>query len=209
MSNVINFQKPDNENKKNNIFFIKTIAVTILLLVLMKVFGISEGKPYLYQKHDVSIFRNPIEISKDYVVYGMDGESRNLSEMLDGKITILAFWATWCGYCSKELPSVGDLAPKFAERGINIIPIAVGDDTPQKILKFFERGHIKNLEPVIASSHSLYKEIGVNGYPTFIVVDENGMAFAKMRPQWEESDLSELFDKFQARGKTVETKSIN
>lgn len=193
MGNVVNFQKP-NGNKKDNLFAIKTIVVTLLLLFFMKVFGLTDGRPLIYQKHQVSKI-SQLEVPKDYMVIGMDGKSQKISDLFGENLTILAFWATWCGYCADEFPHLGDVAPELEKKGINIIPIARGDETPEKIQQFFERLNIKNIEPVIASSHSLYKALGVSSYPSFVVLDENGIAIAKIRPQWQDADLQEMFGK--------------
>lgn len=33
---------------------------------------------------------------------------------LQGKVTFISFWATWCGPCQRELPHVGAIADRFA-----------------------------------------------------------------------------------------------
>jgi thiol-disulfide isomerase/thioredoxin len=193
---LLNFPKPANQYKKcGTPQFFRIGVILLILLMLVKMLGLDDFRPEIFRKHDVAHFSNPIKLPDDYMVADLSGNSVALNDLLGEDVTILAFWATWCGYCASEFPEMDGLANYLANHGVKILPIARGDDTPEKINRFFERGNIKNMETVIASTPSLYKHLGVMGYPTFIAVDKNGMAFAKLRPKWEANDIFELFEK--------------
>ncbi|MBI5756068.1 MAG: TlpA family protein disulfide reductase [Nitrospirae bacterium] len=46
-----------------------------------------------------------------------------------GKVVMLNFWATWCGPCRVEMPSMEKLYRQFREKGFVILAVASGDDT--------------------------------------------------------------------------------
>ena len=46
---------------------------------------------------------------------------------LGGKGTLVNAWASWCGPCRRELPTLQKLAPKFAEKGVSIVLVSLDE----------------------------------------------------------------------------------
>jgi thiol-disulfide isomerase/thioredoxin len=57
----------------------------------------------------------------------VDGREIDLSDM-KGQVILLDFWATWCGPCIQELPSVKEAYAKLHPEGFEIIGISFDDD---------------------------------------------------------------------------------
>ena len=59
-----------------------------------------------------------IEQKVDYSwsVQSLAGEKKRVSEYFGDKIVFLNFWATWCGPCVSEMPSIQKLYDKFGEK---------------------------------------------------------------------------------------------
>jgi thiol-disulfide isomerase/thioredoxin len=59
-------------------------------------------------------------------------------EDLYGQVTLLTFWASWCGPCQVELPTLKKLHERFQDQGLNIVAINVDEpDISKDFLQFF------------------------------------------------------------------------
>src|SRR5215831_4424506 len=45
-----------------------------------------------------------------------------------GKLLLLNFWATWCGTCIEEIPSLNQMARQLAPQGLVVLGVSVDKD---------------------------------------------------------------------------------
>jgi peroxiredoxin len=64
----------------------------------------------------------------------LDGRSHQLSDYR-GKVILVNFWATWCGPCRDEMPSIQELKDKLA--GKPFVVLAVNLDEPESRIRKF------------------------------------------------------------------------
>jgi peroxiredoxin len=99
---------------------------------------------------------------------------------LKGKYVLLDFWASWCGPCRQENPSVVKAFHKYHDKGFDILGVSLDDtktDWIQAIKKDgLEWTQVSDLKGWQASAASLY---GVKGIPMNYLLDKNGIIVAK------------------------------
>ena len=98
----------------------------------------------------------------------------------EGNLILLNFWASWCAPCKEEMPSLDLLKKNDKLDNLKIFPINVGKDNLEKSLKFFEDLKIKNLNVYFDSPNTLAKKLGLRGIPTTILINKNGLEFARI-----------------------------
>ena len=113
---------------------------------------------------------NPIEIEG----LTMDGKEFDWEKFSKGKVVLVDFWATWCGWCIREIPAMKKLYQAYHDRGFEIVGLC-GDETRQALDQFLEKTEIpwtvlygkKGPSPTI-------EHYGISAFPTVLLVDKNG-----------------------------------
>ncbi len=62
------------------------------------------------------------------VLTGLMGKAPTSTDALLGTPLIINFWATWCGPCRDEMPSLERLSRRIAAHGVRVIGVTVDDD---------------------------------------------------------------------------------
>ncbi len=102
----------------------------------------------------------------------------SLKESL-GKVTIVDFWASWCGPCRAENPNVVALYNELHSKGLNIIGVSLDKDAAKwkeaiakDKLAWTQVSNLKYWDDPIA------KHYKVDGIPATFVLDANGKVVA-------------------------------
>ena len=74
-------------------------------------------------------------VAPPLVLNALDGQSIATRDLL-GQVVILAFWATWCGPCREELPTLSAYAARHAQQGLRVLGFSL--DGPENLQKVRE-----------------------------------------------------------------------
>lgn len=109
---------------------------------------------------------------KDFTVPG-DSVTRKLSDYVgqDGKLTLVDFWASWCGPCRREIPVIRSLYERHHD-DLNVVGVAVWDE-PDATLRAIDELQIP--WPCIIDAQRIPTDIyGISGIPCILVIDADG-----------------------------------
>jgi thiol-disulfide isomerase/thioredoxin len=93
-----------------------------------------------------------------------------------GKPIVLNFWATWCGPCRAEIPSLVELNTQYGQEGKDVVILGISVDDPIEKLKPYA-SQMKMNYPVLvgAGREDVQDAFGpLWGIPVTVFIDRNG-----------------------------------
>ena len=125
---------------------------------------------------------------------GDGSQSADLSR-LRGKVVVLNFWATWCGPCIEELPSLMELQRRMPD--VAVVAISTDEDTAA--YKRFLAEHSIQLRTINDNAQRVNPMYGTFRYPETYVIDRNGVLRRKfIGPQtWTSPEIMDYLAKLQ------------
>ena len=119
----------------------------------------------------VELNLDPREID-DLTMRDLDGQQISLSDLY-GKVTLINFWATWCGPCRVEIPDLVELQSRYPDQ-LQIIGVSVDQSSPETVRAFAEKFEMNY--PVVMTTPEVRKRFaGVFALPTTFVLDTEGL----------------------------------
>lgn len=93
-----------------------------------------------------------------------------------GKVLVVNFWASWCGPCVHEMPTLAELSRRYGPRGVQFVGIGV--DSQHNVASFLGKVHVDY--PIFVSGFGgadLARALGnaAGGLPFTVVLDANGV----------------------------------
>ncbi|MCU7851426.1 MAG: TlpA family protein disulfide reductase [Candidatus Thiodiazotropha sp. (ex Monitilora ramsayi)] len=118
----------------------------------------------------------------------LNGTFHHLSDYR-GRVVIINFWASWCGPCREELPSLNRAWAALKEEGIAMLAINVGED--KAAVEAFTEDYPIDF-PVLQDSHgNISQRWRVRGLPATFVINQRGEAVYQVigDREWDDSAL--------------------
>lgn len=108
----------------------------------------------------------------NFIVKDLDGKQLPMSE-LKGKVIFLNLWATWCGPCRVEMPSIQNLYNSVDKDKIAFVILSLDQEAQQgKIAQFISSKEFTF--PVYQPASPLPKQLRVNTIPTTFIISPDG-----------------------------------
>ena len=119
------------------------------------------------------------------------GEPASLADFR-GKPVLVNLWATWCGPCVVEMPSLDALAAR--NPAIHVLALSQDMNGQEKVDAFFAERKFARLERYIDAELSMMSALEVDTLPTTILYDSKGQEIWRMtgREDWTGQRATEL-----------------
>jgi thiol-disulfide isomerase/thioredoxin/outer membrane lipoprotein-sorting protein len=127
----------------------------------------AKSRTQLSHESRVSLVGKP---APEFTLRDLDNREVRLGD-LRGKVVLLDFWGTWCGYCREALPSIEMLHRAGSEKGLAVF--GVDAEAPELARDYLTQyGYtLRSLVDLHDAAAALYH---VNSWPTTVLIDRQG-----------------------------------
>ncbi|XP_048135811.1 protein SUPPRESSOR OF QUENCHING 1, chloroplastic isoform X3 [Rhodamnia argentea] len=116
---------------------------------------------------------------------------------LRGKVAVLDFWTYCCINCMHVLPDLDYLEKKYKEMPFVVVGVHSAKFDNEKDLEAIRNAVLRYdiTHPVVNDGEMyMWRELGVNSWPTFVVVGPNGKILAQLAGEGRRKDLDDLVE---------------
>ena len=134
---------------------------------------------------------------KDFEMADVDGNIHKISEYVAAnKVTLIDFWASWCGPCRAEMPAVKAAYDAYKKKGFGIVGVSLDNNKEAWLGAIKSLGanweHLSDLKGWNCEGAKLY---GVNSIPATVLVAQDGTILARnVRGEEIQKKLAELLN---------------
>jgi len=111
------------------------------------------------------------DIAPGFDLAVLDGGRMSLDQ-LEGRVSLVNFWATWCKPCEDEMPAMQRLYEALAPEGFELVAISV-DESPEEIRAFRDRLGV-GFPILLDPDQDVSRLYQTTGFPESILVDRDG-----------------------------------
>jgi len=123
----------------------------------------------------IRLLRDP-DPAPPFQAKDLDGQEVSL-DAYKGKVVLLNFWATWCGPCRAEIPSLIELQAKFKDQ-MQILGMNV-DDEDETQVRAVVQGEGINYPVVMTTPDVRIAYGGISALPTVFIINTEGRVVQK------------------------------
>ena len=131
-----------------------------------------EGPPISGSVEDFSRIDPPLPAPADSF-RNANGDQLALADFR-GKLVLLNVWATWCGPCRQEMPSLNRLEAKLSSEGLVVLPISVDRGGGPVVAMYYYQEGIDHLGIYLDPNHVIEDRLKVSALPTTYIIDQEG-----------------------------------
>jgi thiol-disulfide isomerase/thioredoxin len=131
-----------------------------------------------------------------------DGTPLRLADFR-GRVVLVNLWATWCGPCVREMPSLDRLQAKVGDR---LLVLAISEDRggAHAVDPFLEKLALAHLAIFLDASSAAQQAFKVRGLPTSFLIDRDGRILGSLEggAEWDAPEMVARLERYLRQGGT-------
>jgi len=130
----------------------------------------------------------------NFSLQSLNGENISLDQY-KGKYLLINFWATWCGPCKMEMPSLETLYRRFKSKNFDILAIS-NDMFGAVVVEPYVKANNLSFTFLLDQQLKVSYQYGVISLPTTFLIDPEGNIIGAMQgaENWAEPGTLQYFE---------------
>lgn len=104
----------------------------------------------------------------------MKNKTQSLDVLVQDKITLINFWATYCVPCRKEMKHLNRIHKTYADKDVQVIGISIDDSRTVGRVKSMVKSQKLQYQILLDTEQKLYKNFNTTAMPFSLLVDAQG-----------------------------------
>lgn len=179
------------------------IILLIVICIVLAYFYLSYREEKIQREREVEYERlypslgiqrvDPPEEAEDFTLKTLKGGTVNLKDYR-GRLIFLNFWATWCGPCRAEMPSMQRLWEEFKEEDFVILAINIQEES--KLVSSFMNERGLSFPVLLDEKGKVARSYGIRGIPTTFFLNPEGEIIGKAvgARDWDSEESFQLIE---------------
>jgi len=111
-----------------------------------------------------------------------------------GRTVLLNFWATWCGPCVKEMPSLDRLQAEIGKDRFIVLPLSLDGPSRPKVAPFYADKKLGSLGIYFDKGKKAMGTLDVSVLPTSVLIDPDGREIGRLEGEadWDKPEALAL-----------------
>ena len=97
-----------------------------------------------------------------------------------GQVVLVNIWATWCGPCRVEMPSIQQLHQTYGPRGLKVVAVSIDSPGFSKVIRGFRDEYALTFEILHDSTGVIRTDYQTTGVPETFIVGRDGVIRKKV-----------------------------
>lgn len=124
-----------------------------------------------------------------------DGKDKPLTLAdFQGRTVLLNIWATWCGPCREEMPTLDALQAALGGEDFEVVALSIDRKGIEVVQDFYEDVGIEHLRQYIDTTGMAGAQLGAVGIPTTLLIDPHGNEIGRLvgATEWDSPEMTEF-----------------
>lgn len=191
---------------------VRLAAVVVLAFADLGSAGLSSASandalpPLKGEMGDFNYFASPRPVP---AISFQDGSGKTLTlEDFKGRVVLVNFWATWCGPCLSEMPSLDRLQAKLDGRDFTVLDLSLDRQGKAVVEPYFAQNKLSHLGIYLDPKSQAFYAFRGTGVPTSFLIGREGLARGMLigPAEWDSPAAIEFVEQFIGQGQKGATK---
>lgn len=178
--------------KRLDLTWILRLVITgLITLVLQAGSQGAEQAAETSTRAGLTIWPEPKPVPEVKFVDG-EGSPHTLADF-KGKVVLLNVWATWCGPCRQEMPTLDRLQAQLGGADFQVLALSIDDAGTEVVRDFYREIGIQHLKLYIDDSAQAIQSLNAFGLPITLLLDRQGREVGRKlgAAEWDSPEVIE------------------